>query len=82
MNEQPSHSVRVQFICRSGHEHTLCVRVRRGVPAILRCEEPPGYGPSGGGCPTPPDLLERVERELQDHLERWRRLGFVTIHAN
>lgn len=83
MPEQPNHQVRVQFMCGRGHQpHVLCIPVNRGVPPELRCDQPRGYSPGGGGCPIPPDLEARVRRELEADLEKWKRLGHVVIHEN
>lgn len=83
MPDLPNHRVRVHFICRRGHEpHILCVPVGRGVPPQLRCDEPQGYGPGGGGCPMPPDLETRVQRELDHSLETWKRQGYVVIREH
>jgi len=80
MSELPNHHVRVRFICGRGHEpHQLCVPVQRGVPPELRCEQQRGYGPGGGGCPTPPDLEARVRHELETNIETWKRVGHVVI---
>jgi len=81
MNET-NHRVSVVFKCRRGDEHQLCVSVSRGVPPELRCtpEQGRGYGSgAGGGCMVPPDLSDRVERELRDSFQESKRRGFVLI---
>ena len=77
------HRVRVKFICRSGHEHEMCVPIGRGVPPELRCESqtPQGFGGGGGGCPIPPDLDSRVNNELGRNLQESKRRGFVLVEA-
>lgn len=79
----PKHNrASVVFVCRSGHEHRMCVTVAgRPVHPDLWCppEEPQGYGPGGGGCQIPPDLSDRVARELRDALQEHRRRGYVLI---
>lgn len=77
------HRCHVKLLGR-GCEHDLCYPIRRGVPPELRCvpDEPPGYSRGGRGCcQIPPDLEDRVERELRDNLQECRRLGYVLIHA-
>jgi hypothetical protein len=73
----------VVYQCRFGHRHEMCVTVTgRPVHPDLSCppEQPPGYGPGGGGgCSVPPDLSGRVERELRDALQEHRRRGYVLI---
>lgn len=77
------HRVRVKFVCRSGHEHELCMTTQRGVPPELRCEPgaPSGIGGGGGGCPIPPDMDARVDHELGRNLQESKRRGFVLIEA-
>ncbi len=77
------HRVRVKLICRSRHEHELCLMTRRGVPPELRCESaaPSGFGGGGDGCPIPPDIDRRVESELGRNLQESKRRGFVLIEG-
>lgn len=75
------HRVQVRLQC-PGHKHDLCMPIDREVPKELRCpeEQSSGFGRSGGGgCPIPPDLNERVYRELRDAMQESRRRGFVLI---
>ncbi len=76
-----THTVRVLWKCRVGHEHTLCVPIDRGVPPELRCDaaQGPGYGPGGNGCTIPADLSDRVERQLRDNFQDAKRNGMVII---
>ena len=80
-----NHRVRVRFMCRGGHDHELCVQIRREVHPDLRCEaqQSDGYGYSSGGtgCTLPAELPELVERELRDHFQESRRRGWVLIAA-
>jgi hypothetical protein len=65
-------------------DHDMCYTIRRGVPPELRCvpDQPAGYSRGGGGCCiVPPDLEDRVDRELRDNLQECRRLGYVLIRA-
>lgn len=83
MNKQ-NNRVSVMFMCRSGHEHPLCVAISRGVPPELRCssEQGSGYGGGGGGgCTIPPDLVGRVELKLRDEFQESKRQGFVLVIA-
>lgn len=76
------HRVRVRFQCGAGHPpHPICLQVNRGVPPELRCDagEGSGIGGGGGGCPLPPDLQERVERQLRDNLQEAKRQGYVLV---
>lgn len=79
------HRCHVKLVGRAC-EHDLCVRLTRGVPQDLRCEEsaPDGYGRGGGsscGCQVPAGLEDLVARELRDNLQESRRRGFVLIRA-
>lgn len=75
------HRVRVKFICRSRHEHEICMKIDRGVPPALRCEPqaPHGFAAGGGGCPIPADMDMRVKRELGRNLQESSRQGYVLI---
>ena len=78
----PEHRVRTIFRCRAGHDHELCTTVPRGVPPELRCPAEQGSGLGGGGgvgCPVPPDLSERVNRELRESLQECKRRGYVLV---
>lgn len=79
----PESRVNVIFECSAGHRHPLCLTVGRGVPQKLRCStgQATGFGPGGGGCPTPPDIDARVEWELSRNLEESMRRGYVLIRA-
>ncbi|MCA1834731.1 MAG: hypothetical protein LC750_18720 [Actinobacteria bacterium] len=83
MMDPNPHRVRTMVRCGSGHDHELCVQVRRGVPPELRCseEQPTGWSFGGGGCPLPKDLVGLVERELRDHFQECRRRGYVLVAA-
>lgn len=77
-----NHRVSVIFRCRSGHEHPMCVNIRRQVPPELRCPlgQEKGYGPaSGGGCTVPPNFEHLVERTLSDDFQESKRRGFVLV---
>lgn len=77
------HRVSVIYRCKQGHEHPLCVLIRRQVPPDLRCAEGQGQGygqGGGGGCRTPPGLQILVERVLRDSFQESKRRGFVLIH--
>lgn len=80
MTENP-HRVRVILECRHAHRHET---VTRGPPPELRCDphQGQGYGSGdGGGCTVPPDLSDRVERELRDALQESKRRGYVVVAA-
>jgi hypothetical protein len=76
-----THRVRVVFRCRSGHEHQLCIDIRRGVPPELRCPpaQEPGFGGGDAGCQLPEDFSHRVERELRDSFQESKRRGHVLV---
>lgn len=78
---KPEFHASVRFVCRAGHEHTLCVRVAREVPKELRCDVTEGSGivTGGGGCPVPTDLGARAIHALQGNVEQSRRLGYVLV---
>lgn len=82
MSQAETHRVRVRLVCHLNHEHELVVTVPRGVPRELRAPEAQqtGFG-SGGGCPIPTDLVERVIHALREALEEHRRHGFVLIRV-
>jgi hypothetical protein len=84
MSANPTpHRCHVKLVGRAC-EHDLCYAIRRGVPPELRCvpEQPTGYGRGGGGCcRIPDDMADRVERELRDNLQEWKRLGYVLVRA-
>ncbi|MBK8459990.1 MAG: hypothetical protein IPL43_07235 [Micropruina sp.] len=70
--------------CDRGHEHPLCVQVRRQVHPSLRCNPTGGGVSSGHGashCQLPDDLRSRVEYELRENFEEARRRGWVAIAA-
>lgn len=75
------HRVSVKMLCPRGHEHDFCVQIPREVPPALRCrpEQAQGFGPGGGGCPTPDDLVDRVMLVLQRSLQDCVRRGHVLI---
>ncbi|WP_433008370.1 hypothetical protein [Kribbella sp. CA-294648] len=75
--------VRVKFICRSGHEHMMCIPIDRGLPPELRCppEQQQGFGGGGEGCPLPPDYEARIDYELGRNLQESKRRGFVLIEG-
>lgn len=81
----PDHPHRCRVRIFGQHcEHDLCYQLDRAVPQDLRCppDAPAGYGGGGGGCCVlPPDLKDRVERELRFNLQECRRLGYVPIAA-
>jgi hypothetical protein len=81
MPSATNHRVRAKVVCRSGHEHDVCISVPRDVHPDLRC--PPdasqGFGPGGGGCVLPDNLLELAEREIRDHYQESRRRGWLLI---
>ncbi|MFE6645104.1 hypothetical protein ACFVJS_00980 [Nocardioides sp. NPDC057772] len=83
MNEAQYNRCHVRLIGRNC-EHDLCYLVRRGVPPELRCtpDQPAGYGTGGRGCCTlPPDIDERVERELRFNFQEAKRRGYVLVAA-
>lgn len=76
------HRVRAKVRCRSGHQHDLCILVRRGVHPDLRCQPGQGSGYAvGGGCVLPADLDALAERELREHYQESRRRGWIEIDA-
>ncbi|GIM64438.1 hypothetical protein Pve01_83300 [Planomonospora venezuelensis] len=82
-NEGAQHRVRAKVGCRNGHQHDLCILIRREVHPDLRCqpEQGAGYAMGGGGCVLPPDLDVLAERELREHYQESRRRGWVEIAA-
>lgn len=81
-----THRCHVKLVGRRCAGHDLCVAIPREVPPRLRCavSQPTGYGPGGGvpcGCQAPPDLCDRVVRELRDRLQECLRRGYVLIEA-
>lgn len=78
-----NHRVRAKVMCRNGHEHEVCITLYREVHPDLRCPEDAGqgFGPGGGGCVLPNNLLELAERELRDHYQESRRRGWLLIAA-
>lgn len=76
-----THAVRAKVACGNGHEHDLCIPLKREVHPNLRCQptEPQGFSYSGGGCSLPPDLAELAERELRDNYQESRRRGWILI---
>jgi hypothetical protein len=78
----PNNSIKARLVCKRGHEpHEVCVDIGRGVPPDLRCEpgQPSGINRSGGGCPVPADLAERVDREFRDNVQESKRRGYVLV---
>lgn len=47
-----THAVRAKVACGNGHEHDLCIPLKRKVHPDLRCKptEPQGFFYGGGGC--------------------------------
>lgn len=82
-NRGGQHRVRAKVRCRSGHQHDLCILVRREVHPDMRCqpEQGPGYAMGGGGCALPPDLDTLAERELREYYQESRRRGWIEIDA-
>lgn len=83
MNASENRRCHVKFVGRDC-EHNLCYLVRRGVPPELRCtpDQPAGYSTGNRGCcALPPDMEERVERELRFNFQEAKRRGYVLIAA-
>lgn len=76
----PNHGANVKVTCPSGHQHELCVRVRRRVHPDLRCSLSDGGGVAlGGSSCLPGDLVSRVEHELSNNHQESIRRGWVSI---
>jgi hypothetical protein len=82
-NRGGQHRVRAKVRCLNGHQHDLCILVRREVHPDLRCQpdQGSGYAIGGGGCTLPRDLDELAERELRDNYQESRRRGWIQIAA-
>jgi hypothetical protein len=68
--------------CSNGHQHEVCIPLRREVHPDLRClpTEPQGYMRGGGaGCKLPANLEELAERELRANYQESRRRGWLLI---
>jgi len=76
-----THAVRAKIACGNGHEHDLCIPLKREIHPDLRCKptEPQGFTYGGGGCSLPSDLAQLAERELRDNYQESRRRGWILI---